>query len=729
MSNYNKPLALFALLLAQMAMSQNGGLLQATTPDASISLGSEFLTVGEDAGFATLTISLENAAASSVDLVVKTYPFSTAGGNDFTLATHTINFTASSGPSQIISIPIVDDDIEEQQAEYFVVSLENPIGIAISGEPMATIYIKDNDRPAPIPNQEITLVYAGSFDPSGNSSSTCEIVVHDPVSQRLFTTSAIAGFLDIIDFSDPTAPAIIHSIDMNTYGGVTSVAVKNGIVAVASPNVEAHLEGSVVFLDTDGNFLKQVSVGALPDNISFTPDGSKVLTANEGQPNNDYSIDPEGSVSIIDISGGIAALQQSDATTLFFTAYNAQESGLVASGVRKLKLTSTISQDFEPEFITTAADSQKAWVTLQENNAIAEIDLQAKTISNIWALGTKDISVPGNGFDVSDNNGEILIANWPIKAYFIPDGVAQYNVGGTNYLVTANEGDEKEYSGFEERTTIGAGNYPLDETMYPNASVLKKSFNAGRMRVTNLDGNTNPDATGFEQIYCVGTRSFSIFNADTKTIVYDSGDDFERYTAASGPISTLFNSDHENNSLKSRSRAKGPEPEGVTLAEIGGKTFAFISLERVGGVMVYDVTDPENVKFADYKNSRSTSAYDGDHGPEGITFIPAASSPDNKNYIVVANEISGTLTFFEVNTSSLSVGTPALEPRTFAIFPNPAANGTVYFNRPADISVHDFNGKFIHSAKAALTIDTSDMASGIYFVRTSEGIIKKLVVK
>lgn len=230
-------------------------------------------------------------------------------------------------------------------------------------------------------------------------------------------------------------------------------------------------------------------------------------------------------------------------------------------------------------------------------------------------------------------------------------------------------------------------------------------------------------------MFVLGSRSFSIFNADTKELAFDSGDDFEVYTASAPSISPLFNSDHEDNSFKSRSRAKGPEAEGVTVAEIMGKTFAFIGLERVGGVMVYDVTDPTDVKFVDYKNSRSVSAYAGDHGPEGITHIKAADSPTGKDYIIVANEISGTLTIFSVNTDAL--GTPGFEaePKTFVVFPNPSVDGMAYFNRAADIEVYDYSGKLIHSAKQALTIDTSRMASGMYLVKTSEGIVKKLLVK
>lgn len=696
-----------------------------TTQSPTIAYKSSFVTVDENSGTLNFELTLTSPFTSSVDLVVKTAPFSTADDKDFTLVTKTLTFDANSTTSQIVTIPIIDDTDLEQQAEYFVLSLENANGISVTGTTTATVYIKDNDRLAPVPNNAINLNYIGSFDPSGSNTSTCEIVVHDPTSQKLFTTSAIAGFLDIVDFTNPSAPIVVKTIDMNPYGGVTSVAVKNGVLAVASPNDNEQLDGSVVFFNTDGDFIKQVTVGALPDMITFTPDGTKVMTANEGQPSVDYTVDPEGSVSIIDLTGGVANLSQSNVTTLNFTAYNAQEAALMASGVRKVKSTSTLSQDFEPEYITIDSNSNKAWVALQENNAIAEINLTNNTITSVWALGTKDISKPGNGFDVSDNNGQVLIANWPVQAFFIPDAIANYTANGTNYIVTANEGDEKEYGSYTERVAVGS--MTLDPAVFPNAAVLKQSNNLGRFRATNANGNTDADAE-FEAINCVGTRSFSIFDATTKQIVYDSGDDFEMYTASNYP--TIFNADHtSSNATKNRSRAKGPEPEGVTTAVIGSKTFAFISLERVGGVMVYDVTDPTAVKFADYKNSRSTSAYAGDNGPEGITYIAADKSATGKAYILVANEISGTITIFEVTDPSLSNNEITSAPKTFNIFPNPSETGIVYFNRVADYDLFDISGKLIQSEKEALTINTASLKTGIYFVKTGEGIVKKLIVK
>ncbi|NPA08953.1 MAG: T9SS type A sorting domain-containing protein [Chlorobi bacterium] len=698
-----------------------------TTAGTSISLDKNFIKVSENSGTLAFKINVTNPSNSTVNLVVKPAPFSTANSSDFTLTNQTINLTPST-TSYTVNIPIIDDSLEEQQAEYFVVSLENPVGATISGDSNATVYIVDNDKPAPVPTNQISLNYIGSFDPSGTNTSSTEIVVHDPATQRLFTISSITDVFDIINFSNPTSPTVVNTINMAPYGGITSIAVKNGIIAAASPNTNPQLNGSVVFFDINGNFLKQVTVGALPDMITFSPDGTKVMTANEGEPNDAYTIDPEGTISIIDISGGIANLTQSNVTTLNFNAFDSQVSALTATGVRKVRTNNTLSQDLEPEYITISSDSQKAWVTLQENNAVAEVNLATKTITGIWGLGKKDMSIPGNGFDASDNNGEILIANWPVKAYFLPDGVQNYKVGGTNYIVTANEGDEKDLAGFSERTTVGANDYTLDPAIFPQSSVLKASYNLGRFRVSNATGNTDGD-TDFEEIAALGARSFSIFNADTKQIVYDSGDRFERYIAANHPL--IFNADNESNTVKSRSRAKGPEPEGVALGNINGQTYAFITLERTGGVMVYNITDPNNPAFTDYKHSRMTSAYGGDNGPEGLIYIAPENTTTGKGYVIVANEISGTLSMYEImNAPTLATGEVKSEKATFNVFPNPVTKGNIlYFNRAQDYELYDMSGKQIGKEKNALTIDTSMLSTGVYLIKTSEGHLKRVIVK
>lgn len=698
-----------------------------TTAGTSISLDKNFIKVNENSGTLAFKLNIANPSNATVNLVVKPAPFSTADSNDFTLANQTITINPST-TSYTVNIPIIDDTAEEQQAEYFVVSLENPSGATISGDSNATIYIVDNDKQAPVPSNQIVLNYIGSFDPSGNNNSSTEIVVHDPATQRLFTISSLTDVFDIINFSNPTTPTVINTINMAPYGGITSIAVKNGIIAAASPNTNPQQNGSVVFFDINGNFLKQVSVGALPDMVTFSPDGTKVVTANEGEPNDAYTIDPEGTISIIDISGGIANLTQSNVTTLNFNAFDAQLAALTATGLRKVRTNNTLSQDLEPEYITISSDSQKAWVTLQENNAVAEVNLATKTITGIWGLGKKDMSIPGNGFDASDNNNEILIANWPVKAYYTPDAVQNYKVGTTHYIVTANEGDEKDLSGFSERTTVGANNYTPDPALFPQAAILKASYNLGRFRVSNATGNMDGDAD-FEEIAALGARSFSIFNADTRQIVYDSGDQFERYIAANHPL--IFNADNESNTVKNRSRAKGPEPEGVALGTINGQTYAFITLERTGGVMVYNITDPNNPTLTDYKHSRMTSAYGGDNGPEGITYVAPENTTTGKGYVIVANEISGTLSLYEVQGApTLATGEVKTEKATFNVFPNPISKGnTLYFNRAQDYELYDMSGKLITKEKNALTIDTFKLSPGVYLVKTSEGDTKRVIVK
>lgn len=698
-----------------------------TTTGTSVSLDKNFIKVNENSGTLAFKVNITNPSSATVNLVVKTAPFSTADSNDFTLVNQTITINPST-TSYTVNIPIIDDTAEEQQAEYFVVSLENPVGATISGDPNATVYIIDNDKPAPVPSHQIALNYIGSFDPSGNNNSSTEIVVHDPATQRLFTISSITDVFDIINFSNPNMPSVINTVNMAPYGGITSIAVKNGIIAAASPNTNPQQNGSVVFFDINGNFLKQVTVGALPDMITFSPDGTKVMTANEGEPNDAYTVDPEGTISIIDISGGIANLTQSNVTTLNFNASDSQVGALTATGLRKVRTNNTLSQDLEPEYITISSDSQKAWVTLQENNAVAEVNLATKTITGIWGLGKKDMNIPGNGFDASDNNNEILIANWPVKAYYTPDAVQNYKVGSTHYIVTANEGDEKDLSGFSERTTVGAGSYIPDPAVFPQSTILKASYNLGRFRVSNATGNIDGD-TDFEEIAALGARSFSIFNADTRQIVYDSGDQFERYIAASHPL--IFNADNESNTVKNRSRAKGPEPEGVALGNINGQTYAFITLERTGGVMTYNITNPNNPTFTDYKHSRMTSAYGGDNGPEGIIYIAPENTTTGKGYVIVANEISGTLSMYEVaNAPTLGTGEVKTEKATFNVFPNPVSKGnTLYFNRAQGYELYDMSGKLLGKEKNALTIDTSKLSTGVYLIKTSEGLIKRVIIK
>ena len=498
----------------------------------------------------------------------------------------------------------------------------------------------------------IELSVLGTYAPPDGASSA-EITAYDPRTQRLFVVSVAQEAVDIVDLSNPSQPTLLQSLDLSAMGGPNSVAVNNGIVAVAIGNHNPQLPGTVAFYKTNGQFLSSVTVGALPDMLTFTPDGRKLLVANEGEPNSynqPDSVDPEGSVSIITVRdgrGNIKKITQADVATATFTAFNSQESALRAAGVRIFGPNATVAQDLEPEYITVADDSRTAWVTLQENNAIAVVDIPSATVVAIHPLGYKDHSLPGNGLDAGERDGAINIVPRPLLGMYQPDAIAYYTAGGQPYLVMANEGDAREYPGYVEATRISAST-PLDPVAFPDAATLKTNAHIARLNISTAQGRFESDSDAeYEQLYTFGARSFSI-RAPDGTLVYDSGDALEQIIAATYPAN--FNASHDNTTFDNRSDDKGPEPEGLVTGEIGGRTYVFIGLERIGGVMVYDITNPAAPEFVQYINNRNFANNSGDLGPEGLLFIKAEDSPSGTPLLVLSNEVSGTVTVFSIAT-------------------------------------------------------------------------------
>ncbi len=496
----------------------------------------------------------------------------------------------------------------------------------------------------------MALEVLGTYESGVFDGSAAEIVAHDPGSQRLFVTNAEEQTVNVLDVSDPTNPTAVVGVDPIDISGIgdtaTSVAVHGGVVAVAVTADPETDPGHVAFFDTDGNWLNTVQVGVLPDMIIFTPDGTKVLTANEGQPSEDYTIDPEGSVSIVDISGGVAS---ATVTTASFTSFNGQEDALRAKGVRIFAPGASAAEDFEPEYIAVSADSTTAWVTLQENNAIAILDIGNAEFTSVEALGFKDHSFWRNGLDASNKDDVINIQPWPVQGMYQPDAIKAYTAGnGKTYLITANEGDARDYDGFSEETRVSK--LDLDPDAFPNAEELQEKENLGRLKTTTALGDLDGDGD-HDVIYSYGARSFSIWDADGE-LVFDSGAEIEWVTAWLLPDDFNSNND-ENDSFDARSDDKGPEPESVAIGQIGHRTYAFIGLERVGGIMVYDVSNPQHPKFQSYINNRdfdgdAEAGTAGDLGPEGMIFIAAADSPTGGPLLVVANEVSGTTTVYAI---------------------------------------------------------------------------------
>lgn len=526
-----------------------------------------------------------------------------------------------------------------------------------------------SDAPTPPANtpKSLTLEKIGTYD--GVVLGAAEITAYDSASKRLFVVNGANGTVDVLNLQDPTKPVKVGTITVDTLGGaaVNSVAVHDGLVAIAIESNPKTAPGKVAFYNAaDLKLLSSVTVGALPDMLTFTPDGLRVLVANEGEPLDyltpgDLSKDPEGSISVILVNrGGNPFVSTAD-----FRQFNGQEDALRAKGIRLYGPGASAAQDFEPEYITVSADGKTAYVTLQENNAVAVVDVERALVTAVRPLGWKDHSIAGYGLDPSDEDGgtntntgtpKVQIVTAPVRGMYLPDAIANYSVGGKTYLVTANEGDARaDWPGFNEETRVrahcAAG---LDPTVFADATNLILDSNLGRLRITTTPNGgaayTGKNAAGqCTELWAFGARSFSIWDPSgtSMTRVYDSGDAFERDTQNLPNVK--FNASHDNNTEDGRSASKGPEPEGVVLGNFGNKTYAFVGLERVGGVMVYDITDPAKAKFETYLNTRD--GVTGDRGPEGLTFVPANKSPNGKPLLIVGNEVSGTTAIMQVNLS------------------------------------------------------------------------------
>lgn len=580
----------------------------------------------------------------------------------------------------------------------------------------------EDDVPPPVSEtaRHIASVdFIGRYEAKEYGVSAAEIPAYDAATKRVFVVNALSGKIDILDLQTPATPSHIGTLDAEAVlagAEINSVAVNGGKVAVAIQAPVKTDPGYLALYDAQSlALLGSVKVGSLPDMVTFTPDGKTVLIANEGEPSDDYTVDPEGSISVIDITNPAAPT----ARTAGFTDWNGKEAALRTQGVRLVGPRATAAQDIEPEYIAVSADGATAWVSLQESNALAKLDVANARVTDILPLGAKDHGADGNGLDVSDTDGKIKIAPLAgVKGLYMPDAIAAYTAGGATYIVTANEGDSRPWgednddywnwgrdadgnwlgldasnapgfvdefrvkhlvhkSGFDRRAgddlppqlrQLAPGGL-LDPTVFAYCGATegdpgdcREDDQLGRLTVTwtmgykqNADGTPQLSDDGrlvYDTLYAYGARSFSIRDADGN-LVWDSGDQFEKITAQAYP--DWFNSGHDETLFDDRSDNKGPEPEGVALGSISDKTYAFVGLERIGGVMVYDISDPAAPVFTTYINSRDFSVDSdkdpgaaGDLGPEGLVFVSAADSPNGEPLLIVGNEVSGTTSIYRI---------------------------------------------------------------------------------
>lgn len=529
-----------------------------------------------------------------------------------------------------------------------------------------------------------------SYETGVFDESAAEIVAYHAATKRLFSVDAQAAEVTVLDVADATAPRRAFALRLTGVPAADGSVVPEGAVAnsvAVRPDglgvvaVESHDKtepGWLVVFDAagDGSALGAVRVGSLPDMVALTPDGRSAVVANEGEPADDFSVDPEGSVAVVALPATVTAPGQDAVRIADFHAWEAPAAGgtrALPDGVRVFgpdvadasgSLAHRVSRNLEPEYVAVSGDSATAWVTLQEANAFAVVDLASATVTDLLPLGSVDHSQAGHGIDPSDRDGVATIRTVPVRGLYMPDGVASYEAGGQTYLVTANEGDAREWGDYVEGARVkDLGKKGLAPLCADNPAVGRTAdSDLGRLNVTTASG-LSADGSCYEQLYSFGTRSFSVWTADGER-VFDSAEDFERITADA--LGDAFNTNHTETKGDGRSDDKGPEPENVTLGEVDGRTYAFVGLERAGGVMVYDVTDPRDVSFVTYVNARdlgvsvedaiddgadpaATLSAAGDLGPEGLTFIPAAGSPTGTALLAVANEVSGTTTLFTVD--------------------------------------------------------------------------------
>ncbi len=647
-----------------------------------------------------------------------------------------------------------------------------------------------------------------------NTDMFSEISAFDPSTNMLFSTYTDGAGVLVHTFTNAESLDSLAFIDLASHGEPTSVAAKNGLLAIAIANDVSTADGKVLILDSDLNILNEVTTGVLPDMVAFSPDGNYIVTANEGEPNDDYTIDPEGTVTIIDISGGASAATVQHANFqsftpamipgvrifgeqpgpnpvgLYFTEY-AEGSGfnkyleiyngsgsdvdlsayslsscsngcntigqwdypdnvtfapgtILASGdvyivyhpdanvdptiidegdqthqylsngddvyaltlagatpsnytivdiigdmgadpgsgwevagvangtqnhtlVRKEHVISgnadwsaaagtdalssewlvypsddyvsvgehehynpiysTVAQDLEPEYVAIDGASEKAYVACQENNAIAIIDLATAQVEDVFSLGFKDYGLEENNIDASDDDelqGNFM--DWDnLYGMYQPDAITITEIDGVEYLLTANEGDARDYDGFSEEVRVR--DLILDPAIFPNAAVIQSDSLLGRLKTTTTMGDWNNDGM-HEEIYSYGARSFSIWDL-SGNLVFDSKNEF----------SSILSSKFSDNYADNRDDDKGCEPESIAVGKVGGKTFAYIGLERSAGVMVYDITDPTNAFYVNYYNNNSY-----DLSPEGLIFVDGADSPDGRPYLISTNEAFGSYT-------------------------------------------------------------------------------------
>jgi hypothetical protein len=559
---------------------------------------------------------------------------------------------------------------------HSAIALElTPINQSLVGSSEIVAFDKTNDR-----------VFAPSAAPIG--------IAYAPVSAAgLVGTATTVAFAN--PFTNPSYSPVIQDVTSVAVHPTQDWGVASLVPTLNGPGTTLAEEWTpgrlVVFNTSDGSTITTIEVGYHPDSVTFTPDGTKILVANEAENNNVTGTDAPGSITVVDVStitssanfianlGAVTTTDFSGTSASLRTGIRDQgpnvgsTSNFGAGAVMNTSSTVCAPARLEPEYIV--ATNTTAYVSLQENNAIGVFDLSSNTWTQIFNLGVIAQTIDASDRDNAAGTGAAILVDDEVYGMPMPDTLGLFTSGGVDYLVTANEGDflstdndrariaDSVFNGGANQRTIDPTYVTTLNTRYPSpayASGYETNSALGRLRVSTRDGDTDGDGD-IDQFRMPGTRSFSIWNASTGVRVFDSGvnmpSTFEEYIAANDAAN--FNIDQATPTVDDRSPNKGPEPEGLTVATIGTDTYVFVALERTNHVFVYkiDTTTPGGFQASDVTLD---SAVKGgtNYGPEGMVLVPAVDSPTGQNLLLVGSEVSTTIASYDFAPGTYASTTP-----------------------------------------------------------------------
>lgn len=486
---------------------------------------------------------------------------------------------------------------------------------------------------------------------STDGSTTPEILAWDAVGSRLLAISSTSRQVFTLSMSLDNATPFID-LQSDEFGVPTSIAINSDGVIAVTRSQEAEV-GVVQLFDNSGLLLNTVTVGYHPDQV-LTHNG-RFVVVNEGEAAQQAE-DVVGGVSLVTVENGVWVSQTIDfETSMTLDQWN-------DNGGHAVLDTVSLSKEIEPEYATVVYQdgllTDQLWITLQEANSIVSFDLTTLTWGEPIGLGAQDHLLTNNNIDASDEDEEQLFKPWPVLGLHQPDGLAHFSKEGINYVITANEGEP--FSGFNSTEFIRVKELSLDTVSFPNADNLVRKKKLGRLKVSQWRGDTDQDGD-MDVLYGFGSRSFSVWNVDTQTEVYNSGNTLSAYLYDEWSI---FNPDNSSNLMDQSSDDSGIAPEAIVVGMVAEHPVAFLGLEKAGGVVVISLDRPQSPEITQYLPSRDFSILDfnaeadevdyaltGGIAPEGMLFLSAEQSPSGKPVLFVAYEQSGHIIQYTVEVT------------------------------------------------------------------------------